>query len=60
MRTAAHNALVGWRIIAAFLLGIAMDASLLAVCKAHFRRVFSLDEYRPVFLHSGRRNRARR
>lgn len=38
-------------------LGIALDASLLSIAKAHSCRLFAAASYRPVYTRSGRRNR---
>jgi hypothetical protein len=43
----------------AMLLGILMDASLVSVFRAHLRRAIATSHYRPVYSHSGRRNRIR-
>ena len=41
------------------LLGIALDVVLFGVFRAHLRKVFATPQYRPVYLHTGRRNRVR-
>jgi hypothetical protein len=44
---------------AAALLRAALDACLLTVFKTHLQHAMAVPRYRPVYRHSGRRNKAR-
>ncbi len=41
------------------LLGVALDAVLFGVFRAHLRHVLAACSYRPIYARSGRRNRVR-
>jgi len=43
----------------AMLLGIVLDASLFSIFRANLQRALAVPRYRPLYLHSGRRNRVR-
>jgi hypothetical protein len=40
------------------LLGLTLDLMLIRVFRSHLRQTFAAERYRPVYLRSGRRNRA--
>jgi hypothetical protein len=59
MRGPVRSTWDGCLAIAMFVIGIAMDMSLLGVFRAHLRQAFAPLRYRPNYLRSGRRNRIR-
>jgi hypothetical protein len=60
MRAPVRIALDACLAAAALMVSVARDASLFSIFKAGFWRVNAIPHYRPVYLRSGRRNRARR
>jgi hypothetical protein len=55
MRIVADGCLAG----VSTLLGVALDVVLFGVFRSHLRQALALQQYRPVYLRSGRRNRVR-
>ena len=59
MRTPLRYITNGCVSVVNLLFGAAFDFALISIFRSHLRHAFATQQYRPVYLRSGRRNRVR-
>jgi hypothetical protein len=59
MRNLVQSAAAGLMAIASGALGVVLHGSLVTVFRFHLQRALAVEDYRPVYTRSGRRNRVR-